>query len=130
MSEARDRNNALSSGRAAASVDVERQPSAGSPNQETQQPKPRRGLVYALLIRAVLLSVAYVVVHLFGLRAYTSLLSGTGDINWLKAFVCLTYLSLHAAFYLLVPVLLIAALLLKGMEAIGMTERPSSPKSD
>jgi hypothetical protein len=64
--------------------------------------------------RAVLWSLAFGVAHLLGLRAYTSMLSGTSVPERLHIVLGMTYIVLYLGFVFLVPMLLIAAGLLKG----------------
>jgi hypothetical protein len=66
--------------------------------------------------RALVIALFYLVVHLAGLREFTSLLNGTVgsvQLGWgLSGFLGLTYIFAYLAFVLLVPVLLLAAALL------------------
>ncbi len=71
------------------------------------------GIIRGLLFRAALWSLAFGVAHLFGLRTYTSLLSGTGSLSPLESVFGAIYLVLYAGFVTLIPILLIAAGLLK-----------------
>ncbi len=71
------------------------------------------GIIRGLLFRAALWSLAFGVAHLFGLRTYTSLLSGTGSLSPLESVYGAIYLVLYAGFVTLIPTLLIAAGLLK-----------------
>lgn len=70
------------------------------------------------LIRAVLISVAYAVCHAAGLREYTTFLSGTTDGGNLNQTIVLgvTYMAVYFAFVLGVPILLIAAGVMWGVE--------------
>jgi hypothetical protein len=79
-------------------------------------PKP---LVRGFLIRAFIWSVAFGVAHLFGLRAYTSILSGTAHYGMVQRVLGVVYLVLYAGLVYLVPVLVIAALLVKAAGWIG-----------
>jgi hypothetical protein len=67
--------------------------------------------------RALFILVLFVVAHLLGWREYTTFLTGTlgqTDVSWQWACFCgTTYLLLHFATILAVPILLIAALLLR-----------------
>ncbi len=84
-------------------------------SQETTGPDCRLGpVIRELLLRVVLWSLLFGVVHMLGFRAYTSLLSGTADFGLLQRLFGAVYLVLYAVFVLLVPVLIIAAGLLKG----------------
>jgi hypothetical protein len=69
-----------------------------------------------LLQRAGAISVLFLVVHLAGLREFTSVLNGTiGSVTagWkLSSFLALIYILLYLAFVILVPVLVLAALML------------------
>ena len=66
--------------------------------------------------RAIVIALFYLVVHLAGLREFTSLLNGTVgsvQLGWgISGFLGLMYISAYLAFVLLVPVLLLAAALL------------------
>ena len=68
-------------------------------------------LVRAFLVRAVLWCVAFGAVHLLGLRAYTSPLSGTSSYGMVQQVLGVTYIVLYAGLVFLVPVLVIAAVL-------------------
>ena len=73
------------------------------------------------LLRAVTIIVFFLIAHFAGLREYTSFLSGTvpsPDMGWQQAaFFGLVYLILYFAFVLLVPILLLAALVQKAIQA-------------
>jgi len=62
---------------------------------------------------AVIIAVLYLVVHLAGLREFTSILNGTmgsPELGWtVSAFLGLAYIFAYLAFVLLVPILLLAA---------------------
>jgi hypothetical protein len=66
-----------------------------------------------LLRRAVVIALLFLVVHLAGLREFTSILNGTmgsPEIGWkLSAFLGLVYIFAYLAFVLLVPLLLLAS---------------------
>ena len=66
--------------------------------------------------RAIVIALFYLLVHLAGLREFTSLLNGTVgsvQLGWgMSAFLGLTYIFAYLAFVLIVPVLLLAAALL------------------
>ncbi|MEO5803648.1 MAG: hypothetical protein ABIR24_08960 [Verrucomicrobiota bacterium] len=68
------------------------------------------------LRRALVISVAFLIAHLAGLREYTSFLNGTMasvELGWkMCAFLGLGYLALYFAFVLVVPILILAASLL------------------
>jgi hypothetical protein len=65
--------------------------------------------------RAAMISIAFALAHIFGLREYTSVLNGTiGSIgtSWqTSAVLGVTYILLYLATILLVPTLLLAAVL-------------------
>jgi hypothetical protein len=65
------------------------------------------------LVRAFVISAAFLAVHLAGLRNYTSVLNGTvgpGSAGWkTSAYFGVGYLVIYLAFVLLVPVLILAA---------------------
>jgi uncharacterized membrane protein len=82
------------------------------------QAAPRLGsrldpLVRAFLVRAVLWCVAFGAAHLLGLRAYTSLLSGTSSYGMVQQVLGVAYIVLYAGLVFFVPVLVIAALLVQ-----------------
>jgi len=66
-----------------------------------------------LLVRAAVISLLFLVVHLAGLREFTSVLNGTignTEISWGEsAFWGTVYIFLYLAFVLGVPILLLAA---------------------
>ncbi len=69
-----------------------------------------------MLQRAGAISVMFLVVHLAGLREFTSVLNGTiGSVaaGWnLSAFLAVVYILLYLAFAILVPILVLAAAIL------------------
>ena len=69
-----------------------------------------------LLARAALIAVAYGAMHLAGWRQHTCFLSGTvsdaGSAQWTQL-AGIAYLLFHVAFWMLAPVLVIAAALLR-----------------
>ena len=75
-----------------------------------------------LVLRAVFIAALYLAARLAGLREFTTFLSGTAPVTNLSwpwvAFLGMAYLILHFAFILLAPVLLIAAGLLAGWDAV------------
>jgi hypothetical protein len=73
----------------------------------------RRFVAYALL-----LGILFVAAHLAGLREYTSVLSGTGILGFRHRFFGTAYILLYFGFVGIVPVLIIASALLKGMAAL------------
>ena len=66
--------------------------------------------------RALLISIAFLAVHLAGLKEFTSILNGTTgsvELGWgLSAFLGLMYILGWLAFVILVPILLLAAAML------------------
>ena len=72
----------------------------------------------ALLIRAAIIIVAYLITHLAGFRAYTCVLCGTlpGQSDSTLATMGIIYVLLYFATVLIAPVFIIAAALLKFME--------------
>ncbi len=88
----------------------------GGPSRH-RWPWRRAGLLSPLDLsaRAVVLSALFGLAHLAGLREHTTFLSGTladPSMAWGgAAFLGCTYLVLHFAFVLLVPILLLAAVL-------------------
>jgi len=71
--------------------------------------------IRALVVRAVLWSLAFGAAHLFGVRAYTSMLSGTVVPEKTHIILGTAYILLYLGFVFLVPTLLIAAGILKGV---------------
>jgi len=69
------------------------------------------------VLRALAICVAYLIVHLAGLREYTSILNGTvgpgSASRELSTVLGVTYIATYLAFVILVPVLILAALILK-----------------
>ncbi len=82
-----------------------------------------------LLQRALGISGLFLLVHLAGLREFTSVLNGTvGSVaaGWkLSGFLALIYILLYLAFVILVPVLILAAMIL----AVGQRFRRKKEKS-
>ena len=77
--------------------------------------------------RAALIALVYGVLHLMGLREYTSILSGTaptGDPNdYLAMALGVAYVLVHLAFVLIAPVLVLAAGILRGLEHLVARSR-------
>ena len=69
-----------------------------------------------LLQRAFAIAVIFLLLHLVGLREYTSVLNGTvGSValGWkLSGFLAVIYIVAYLAFVVLVPVLILAAMIL------------------
>jgi hypothetical protein len=80
---------------------------------------PIRGFVKRALVWAALFCIA----HLIGLRAYTSMLSGTVVPEKTRIFLGMLYIVLYVGFVFLVPTLLFAAVLLKGLAVAGAVRR-------
>jgi len=82
-----------------------------------------------MIQRAAAISGLFLLVHLAGFREFTGILNGTiGSLTlgWnLSAFLAVFYIVLYLAFVLLVPVLVLAAAILK----IWQRLRPSPPNS-
>ncbi len=70
-----------------------------------------------LLEWAVMLSVLFIIAHLFGLREYTSVLNGTigsTNLSWQTAsFLGAAYVFVYLGFVVVVPILILAAGILK-----------------
>jgi hypothetical protein len=68
-----------------------------------------------LIKRAAAVSVAFGLVHLAGLRPYTSALCGTleteGPLRYLSALLGLSYVALYILFTVAAPILVLAALI-------------------
>ena len=80
---------------------------------------PRSGcrsasLARAFVVRAVLWAVAFGIAHLLGFKAYTAILSGTTPYGTVQHVLGLVYIVLYVGLVFLVPVLIIAAVLVKG----------------
>ncbi len=76
--------------------------------------RPKRGLSCRHLVGlAILLSVLFVAARLAGFREYTAVLSATDPSSELQMLCGLVYVMLHLCLFGLVPILLIAAGLLK-----------------
>ena len=79
------------------------------------------------LVRALVLSLVFLVCHLAGFRAYTSILCGTyPSAEWaasIQALLGLLYVIVYLAFTVLVPVLLIAATLLFAWDCLGVKRK-------
>jgi len=78
---------------------------------------------HGLLTRAVIITLAYFVAHLAGLRAYTTIICGTSPTGnpadtW-AAVLGVIYVLLYLGFVVLVPVLVIAALLFAGWACLA-----------
>jgi len=75
-----------------------------------------------MLQRAVAISGLYLLVHLAGFREYTGILNGTIgslDLGWkLSTFLAGIYILVYLAFVLLVPMLILAAMILKVWERV------------
>jgi hypothetical protein len=73
--------------------------------------------------RGVVLGVIFLLVHVAGLREYTSILNGTAGSAELSrgmcAFLGLAYVFAYLGFVLLVPILLLAAALLAGWQRLS-----------
>ena len=70
------------------------------------------GTVRPLLYRAALLTAMYLLVHLAGMRQYTSVLSGTASFGPLHRLFGVIYIVFYGLFVVCVPILLLAAALL------------------
>jgi len=81
-----------------------------------------------LLQRAGAISLLFLAVHLAGFREYTGILNGTiGSValGWnFSAFLAVIYIAFYLAFVLLVPVLVLAALILKIGQRLGRRSPP------
>jgi hypothetical protein len=82
-----------------------------------------------LLQRACAISVIFLLLHLAGLREYTSILNGTVGsmaLGWkLSGFLALVYIAFYLAFVVLVPVLILAAMLLTFWQGFWKRKRTS-----
>ena len=82
---------------------------------KTATDTPRQSLARPLLMRAAILTLTFLILHLLGLRQYTSVLSGTATFSVVKQALGATYGVIYALFITLTPILLIAAALAKGL---------------
>ena len=87
-----------------------------------------------LLQRAGAISVMFLLVHLAGLREFTSVLNGTvGSVSagWkLSGFLALIYILLYLAFVILVPVLVLAAMMLAAWQRCIQKDKNFHDTSD
>lgn len=87
-----------------------------------------------LLEWAAMLAILFVIVQLAGLREFTSVLNGTigsTNLSWQTAsFFGAVYIFAYLAFVLGVPILLLAAVLLKLWQRVVATEKPDEPRTD
>jgi len=91
-----------------------------------------------LLEWAVLLTVLFVLAQLFGLRQFTSVLNGTigsTNLNWQTAsFLGAAYVFIYLGFVLVVPILILAAGILKLWQRAGpktkADESPANPQQN
>jgi hypothetical protein len=78
---------------------------------------------------AVLISLVFLVVHLAGLREFTSVISGTAgsvEMSWeMSVLLGACYLFAYLAFVLLVPMFLLAAVLLVLLERVRSRPEPA-----
>src|SRR5262249_11704373 len=88
-----------------------------------------------LVQRAIVIAIAFSIVHLAGLRDFTSVLNGTigsTRLNWTaSAFLGLIYVTAYLGVVLLVPILLLAAsvLTLQQRRALRLKDRHESKPS-
>ena len=92
-------------------------------------PAPRRsGLPSALYLLewAALLTVLFIIAHLTGLREFTSILNGTigsTTMDWqIASWLGVAYVLIYLAAVIIVPILLLAALILKMCQKIAATK--------
>lgn len=85
-----------------------------------------------LLQRACVITVIFLLLHLAGLREYTSILNGTvGSValGWkLSGFLAVIYIISYLAFVVLVPILILAALILLTWERCKTKRGEAQPK--
>ena len=67
------------------------------------------------IVCAILLSAIFLTLNLLGFRKYTSILSGTGSFSTWYQCCGVIYILFHISFVGIVPILLIASALIKGM---------------
>ncbi len=87
-----------------------------------------------LVRRSIVIALIYGVVHLAGLREYTSVLNGTvGSVNvsrGMAAFLGLGYVCSYLAFVLLVPIFLMAAAMLAALRALSRVTVSGGERSE
>ena len=105
------------------------------------QKKPARRAPFLspkdLVQRAIAISVIYLLLHVAGLREFTSVLNGTvGSValGWkLSGILAAIYIIFYLAFVVLVPIMILAALILAGWQkyvlSSGTTEPDTNPKN-
>jgi TRAP-type C4-dicarboxylate transport system permease small subunit len=86
-----------------------------------------------LLFRAAVIALAFLIVHMAGLREFTSVLNGTiGSValGWKEsAFLGVIYLILYLAFVLLAPILVIAATISVAGQRLALRNKASQNES-
>ena len=86
----------------------------------------RRFLAYAVVLTGL-----FLIAHLAGWREYTGALSGTGPADPSQAYRGGSYVILYLGVTIAVPILLIAAALVKGLAVLTCTARkPAKPAAD
>jgi len=87
-----------------------------------------------LLQRAAGISIIFVLLHLAGLREFTSVLNGTVGslaLGWkLSGFFAVIYIASYLAFVVLVPVLILAAMFLMGWQCYCDKKSKKSHEQD
>jgi hypothetical protein len=92
------------------------------------QPTPRGVLPSALYLVewAGLLTVLFIIAHLAGLREFTSVLNGTigsTNVGWqIASWLGVAYVLIYLAWVIVVPILLLAALILKMYSKVAVTK--------
>ncbi len=83
-----------------------------------------------LLEWAAFLTILFGIAHIFGLREFTSVLAntiGSTALGWkMSAYFGIVYIFVYLSFVLVVPVLILAALILKLWQKAGATKGASN----
>jgi hypothetical protein len=87
-----------------------------------------------LLQRAFAICVIFLLLHVAGLREYTSVLNGTvGSValGWkLSGFLAVIYIVAYLAFVVLVPMLILAATILAAWQKYSQTRNATAPNNN
>ena len=91
---------------------------AGLPNPPPTSLPRANSPIRWLLLRAVIWTVAFAVAHVFGLRSYTSVLSGIAPFGSAACWGGVVYLVLYGGLVIGVPILVIAAGLIHAWDRV------------
>jgi hypothetical protein len=82
-----------------------------------------------LMVRAIFLLVLFAILHAMGFREYTSIISGTSPtgtpLQLLHVFIAILYAAFYFASVMLSPVLIIASVVLFGLEWVDRGSKKS-----